>query len=156
MQFANVLVVFEQLPAFVVVAQLTAPEGKREADRAGVVCRIHGGNDKIVTARRRAALHIGDKTRDGFCLQEHHHHGRENKIVLAVKAQVVQILNRGMQISDPFFRLDALDIVDAHRVLVPRGHIVPVGRKVQAVTAVAAAQIQRFTGLHNLRAVQHL
>jgi hypothetical protein len=91
-QFANVFVVFEQLPAFVVVAQLTAFERKREADGARVIRRIHRGNDQVVTARRGAALHIGDKSRDGFCLQEHQHHGGENKSYSPSKLRLLRSL----------------------------------------------------------------
>ena len=156
MEFPHLFVVFDQLPAFIVVAQFTGFEGKREADGARIILRIHGGNDQVIAAWFSATLHIGDKTRDGFRFEEHQYDGGKNKIIFAVKGQVVQILNRRLQIRDPFRRLNALDVIDAHRVFIPRRHVIAIGSEVEAVAAIPATQIERFTRLNNVRAEQHL
>ena len=138
------------------MAQFTGLEGKRETDGTRIVLRIHGGNDQVIAAWYSATLHIGDKTRDGFRFEKHQHDGGKNKVVFAVKSQVVQVLYRRLQIRDPFRRLNALDVIDAHRVFVPRRHVIAVGSEVEAVTAISATEIERFSRLNNVRAEQHL
>ena len=156
MQFANVLVVFEQLPAFIVVAQLTAPERKREADGAGIVLGVHRRDNQVIAPGGGAALHIADESRDGVRLEEHHHYGGEDQIILADKGHAVEVFHRGLQIIQPFGGANSLQIVDAHRIFIPRRHREAIRRQIKTVTSVAAAQIQRPSRRHNRRGMQHL
>ena len=156
MQLTDVLIVFQQLPALVIITKLIRFKGKREADGAGIVFGIHRRHNQVIAAGGGAALHIGDQAGDGVRLEEHHHYGGEDQVILAVKAQAVEVFHRRLQIIQSLGGANTFQIVDAHRIFIPRRHREAVRRQIKAVTPVAAAQIQRPPRRHNRRGMQHL
>ena len=55
LQLADVLIVFQQLPALVIITKLIRFKGKREADGAGIVFGIHRRHNQVIAAGGGAA-----------------------------------------------------------------------------------------------------